>query len=123
MKEQLKSIDIGEYVRSEIRKQISAEVKREIARAVRDQITSMIQTEIDIVLSNPVETNDGWGTKNRYGSFEELYKKELHAKITKSYDMKRAIEAQVKIHVERLYQSTRQEAIGKVVELMTKEMK
>lgn len=102
IKEQIENLDVKNLVQIEIRKLISDDVKREITKSVKDGVKNIIDTEIEICMSKEILTDDGWGKKESYTSFEELFKKQFRAALDSSYEMKRTIENHVKSKTESL---------------------
>ena len=109
IKEQIEQLDIKSMVQYEIKKLISDDVKREITKVTKEEIQRIIKTEIEICMSKGIQTDDGWGKKESYTSFEELFKKHFKAALDSTYEMKRTIENHVKQKTETLVkEQTRQ---------------
>jgi sigma54-dependent transcription regulator len=102
IKEQIMNIDVREMVQSEVRRLISDELKREIAKTTKERITAIIDTEIDIVMSKPVQTDDGWGKKESFQSFEDMFKTHFQKALNDSYGIKTLIGKHVKDECDRL---------------------
>ena len=119
---EIREIDITQIVREEVRKQISGDIAREIAKSVRSGIDQIINTEIEIVLSKGVETDDGWGKKVQYKSFEDLFKEEFQKKLNSNYEMKKMLEKAVQDHVAMLFRQSYDEVSKKVVDGLLKKI-
>ena len=119
LKEQLEQVEITNLVIAEIKNLISTDIRKQITKAVRDQIDILIKDEIDIYLSGPVDTDDGWGKKVYYESFEMLFKKEFNERIKATYDVKRIIEKRVSEQVKSLFTDRYEEVIDKIVSGLT----
>lgn len=117
--QEIRNIDVSEIVRGEVYRQIGDEIKRQIAKAVRDGVDKIVLTEIEIVMSKPVETDDGWGKRAKYASFEELFKKEFREKLDNNWDMKRILEKAVKDRVEELFKKSYADVTKKITDEMT----
>ena len=115
VKEKIEDVDVGSLVRSEIRKELSGDIKRSIKEVMRCEIGDIIRTEIDIVMTTlPISTDDGWGKKEEFVSFEELFKKEFYSRLNSSWEMKKEVSKVVKAHVESLF-NRHEENINKYV--------
>ena len=95
IEEQLSAISIldivNEQVRNLIRDEVIKEAKRSIHKAVRDEVDSVIAREVEIMLSGPVHTDDGWGNKQDYDTFEALFKEVFRKKLNESHEMRRTL--------------------------------
>ena len=120
IEKQIAGIDYEYLVRDEIRRSLTGDIKREIHSVIKNRVEELINLEIDIVLSGKVFTDDGWGKKGQYDSFETLFKSVFHEKLNSSWDMKRLLENKVKERVSALFENKKAEAVEKVVDEMTK---
>lgn len=102
IKDQIEQLDIKQMVQSEIRGLISADVKREITKVTKEEIQQIIKTEIEICMSKGVQTDDGWGRKENYDSFEVLFKKYFREALDNIYEVKRTISDYVKTETNKL---------------------
>jgi len=114
----LKEIDLTDLVREEIREMVRGDVQRQIKEAVKKQVDEIIETEIEIALSAPVHTDDGWGNKGDYPDFEALFKDVFRKKLNATWDMKGVIQKQVEAKVKKLFQDNFKVAIDKIVATM-----
>ena len=102
IKDQIEQLDIKSMVQYEIKKLISDDVKREITKITKEEIQRIIKTEIEICMSKGVQTDDGWGKRENYTSFEELFKKHFKTALDSTYEVKKTIENHVKQTTETL---------------------
>ena len=96
IKDQIEQLDIKSMVQYEIKKLISDDVKRGITKVTKEEIQRIIKTEIEICMSKGVQTDDGWGKKENYTSFEEFFKKHFKTALDSTYEVKKTIENHVK---------------------------
>ena len=120
IQDQISDIDYTYLVRDEIRRSLTADIKREINNVIKNKIEEIIGLEIDIVMSGEVSTDDGWGKKAQFKSFEDLFKTTFSAKLNSSWDVKRMLEQKVKERVAALYENNKAAAVEKIVDEMTK---
>ena len=114
LKDALADIDISQIVRQEIVKLVRSEANSEIKRFVKGAIGQIVENEINSILGEPIETDDGWGKKESYQSFEDLFKKEFRAKMNSSWEMKQAIEKHVKARVASLFDDSLKEVVDRI---------
>lgn len=100
--QKIEEIDVSEMVSNFIQKMISDNVRREIDRQVKEKVSDLIQIEFDIQMKKPIETNDGWGKKEKYDSFEELFRKHFRASMDNTWEVKNKIERMVKDRVDEM---------------------
>lgn len=120
IQDQIADIDYKYLVVDEIRRSLTADIKREIHAVIKTRVEELLNLEIDIVMSGKVFTDDGWGKKNTFNSFEDLFKATLKAKLDSSYDMKRLLEKKVKERVSALFENNKNAVVERVVDEMTK---
>lgn len=101
----LDNIDLSEMVEKEIRNQIHGDVARTIRDCIKNKVDDLIKVEFDIIMRQGIETDDGWGKKESFDSFEDLFKKEFKNKLNESWEMKRTIEKIVKSKLDSLFKN------------------
>jgi len=121
IEDQLQEIDIKAIVIGIVRDQAKSEVFATIKRLTEQEISTIIKKEIEIALSQSLETDDGWGKREKYDSFEDIFRKVFAEKLAASYEVKKTIKKMVEDKVGKLYEQNKQEAIKKVVTELTKE--
>jgi hypothetical protein len=119
IKEQIQNIDINGLVKDEVRRLVSDDIKRELVKITKDQITKIIETEIDICMSKGVQTDDGWGKKNTYPSFEDMFKKTFAERLNASYDMKSTIERHIKDKVDLMVKAETKQLVDALTKTLT----
>lgn len=117
--QRIEEMDLGFYVREEVRVLISKDVRETIQKIIVEEARVMVTTEIDKIMDGPVETDDGWGKKNSYPSFADLFKKEVKAAFSASWDAKRLIEQKTKERVDALIKGEYGRIVEKVVDGLT----
>jgi len=121
IEEQLQNIDIRSIVVQEVRTKISTEIHATIVRLTEQEVTSIIKREIEISLNEPVKTDDGWGNRAEYGSFNVLFRKIFAERLNGCWDMKQMLKKAVEARVTKLYEANKKEAIEKIAKEITKE--
>lgn len=119
LKEKIEEIEIQDIVRNEIKSLISNDVRNAIRDSVRKEVDEIIHEEIKTVLKKPIQTDDGWGKKVSYPSFEELFKAEFAIRMENNWDMKKAIDSAVKERVSLIMNQNMEEIIKKFVDMVT----
>ena len=123
VKNMLLEVDVNKIVRDEVRLAISGDIQRELTKVVRTELEKLIETEIDIALNSPINTNDGWGKKEQYDSFEDLFKGEFKSRLDGTYEMKKTIRGAVEAKVTKLFNEQYKGLIDKFVASITEETK
>lgn len=116
---EMHEIDAPQMARELMRELIRNEVGKVLPELVKNEAASMIQQEIHSFLDGPVNTDDGWGKKETYPSFEDLFKKQFRESMNSTYEVKREIEKQVKARVDALVKQDFSQVIEKIVDQLT----
>jgi hypothetical protein len=103
IQKQLEGVDIQDLVESEIKRLVSDDIRKAISLTVKTHIDRIVKTEIEIAMAGEVLTNDGWGKKNKYESFQALFKELFKKRLDESWDMKKLIENAIKERVDYLF--------------------
>lgn len=119
IKQHLAELDLCSMVQAEIRAIIYEDVKKEVDRYVKEEGQRLIAEAISEYLSQPVETNDGYGRKEVFPSFDDMFKKHFREKMNSTWEVKSTIEKHVKEHVSKLVNARYNEVIEKVVASLT----
>lgn len=114
IQKQLEGIDIQDLVEAEVKRLVSDDIKKAISSTVKAQIDRIVKTEIEIAMSGEVLTNDGWGKKNQYESFEALFKELFKKRLDECWEMKKLIGNAIKERVDSLFKQ-QEEAIKKSI--------
>lgn len=117
---QIENINLEDMVRDAVRNQVKSDICATIKRLTEQEVSEIIKKEVDITLNKPVKTDDGWGKKKDWDSFEQLFKSVFAERLDNSWDMKSLLEKKVKEKVEALIEQNKKEAIDKVVKEITK---
>jgi len=119
IEDQLQNIDIKAIVIGIVRDQAKSEVFATIKRLTEQEVSTIIKKEIEIALSQTLETDDGWGHREKFDSFEDMFRKVFAEKLKASYEIKKTLKKMVEEKVEKLYEQNKKDAIGKVVKELT----
>ncbi len=119
VKERIEDMDLDHVVREAINSLIAKDVKETINKVVKEECLAMVRERITDMLNSPVKTDDGWGNKAEYPSFVDLFKKEMAARMTDSYDVKREIAKQVEARVKSIMDNQYKDVVEKIVNELT----
>lgn len=100
VREQVQEMDMSEIVRQEIRKIIERDVSPEIKKSIGANVAEYVKAEIEMIFQKGVKTDDGWGSKTTYSTFEELFKQTFKKAISSNYEIQRIIENSVKARMD-----------------------
>ena len=108
LKEKIESIDvegiIHEAVSDRVDRQVHAEIRAITEPVVREKIDALIGGQVEEYLSGQVSTDDGWGGKKTYESFEAMFKKLFKERMANNaWGVKKQIETQVKGRIDALF--------------------
>ena len=84
-----------------IREAVNYQLEMEVRQQVKQVISDNIQTAVDATFTGAIMTNDGWGKKENFPSFDDMFKVELK-KALSSYNIAREAQTIVKAQVEKL---------------------
>lgn len=119
VKERIEDMDLDFVVKEIIGGLITKDVKDTINRVVKEECLAMIRERIATMLDGPVSTDDGWGKREEFPSFMDLFKKEMAARMKDSYDVKREIAKQVEARVKSIMDNQYKEVVEKIVNELT----
>lgn len=103
IKQQVEEMDIRGIVKEIIREQITPTAKQEIKEFTKKRVGEMINIEIEEALSKGVSTDDGWGKKESFESFEAMFKIEFKRRLSEEYSIKRTIQGVIEQKVKTLF--------------------
>lgn len=116
---EFESLDLRGLVEDVVRAEIQQSVAMSIVQDTRDLAQSMIREEIRRFLDGNVETDDGWGKKASYDSFEDLFRATFKKSMSDQFKVKREIDQQVKARVDSLVKQDFSKVIEKIVDELT----
>ena len=119
VKERIENMDLDFVVKEIIGSLITKDVRETINKVVKEECLAMIRERIAVILNGPVKTDDGWGKREEYPSFADLFKKEIAARMNDSYDVNREIAKQVESRVKSIMDNQYKEVIEKIVNELT----
>lgn len=120
VRERIDQMDIEYYVRESVRALVSDQVKAAIKPILDQELKIIIQNEIEIIFTTEVTTDDGWGNRVTYSTFEALFKAEFQKKLNDTYQVKRTIEGLVKDRVTALINQEYSTVVETIVDTITK---
>jgi hypothetical protein len=119
VEEQIADIDFTNLCSAIVEKIIRKELFDSIEKAVKSKVDTLIYDGIDDVFNKPVMTDDGWGKREQYGCFEDLFKKVLKEKLEGSWEAKRMLEKAIKERTDALVTTEWKRVIQKIVDELT----
>jgi hypothetical protein len=117
---ELEQMDLKDIIVTEVRRAISEGVAKDIVEKISSVSESLITDEIQKVLAGEVKTNDGWGKKETYPSFEDLFKSKLGDKLKDRYEVGKIIDKKVNERVASLFNQDYNKVIEKIVDEISK---
>jgi len=117
---QISEIDFRGLVAAIAEKIIRRDLFDSIQRAVKEKVDTLIYDGINDVFNKPVLTDDGWGKREQYACFEDLFKKVLKEKLDGSWDAKRVMERAIKDRTDALVKTEWNRVIEKTIDELTK---
>lgn len=117
---ELREVDIGYMVREVVSSFITSEVRKQISVVVSEQAESLVAAQLSALLDGEVTTDDGWGKRKHYESFDALFKETLHNNLNNSYEVKKTIDKQVSSRVDALIKQDLNAVVEKIVDELTK---
>lgn len=116
---ELEDMDLRGIIEDQLRKTVASEAGKQMVGAIKQTAEELIREEITNTLNGKVETNDGWGKKESYPSFEDMFRKTFKAKMDSTYEVKKEIEKLVKARVDLLMKQESDSVIERIVDTLT----
>lgn len=116
VEKEVQDFNFKEIIQAEVRNIIKNGVGKEIIESVSLVAKHMIAEEVRIALDGEVTTDDGWGKKVTYPSFEGLFRAKFRKEMEEKYEVKKEIERQVAQRVASLIKQDYTKVIEKIVD-------
>ena len=88
LKEQIENIDVEQIVKDQVSQAISQRMYSSLENIIKDELRNIIKVEAEkIMFSGPIKTNDGWGKKEEYPSFDEMFKTLFKKSLDSKYEI------------------------------------
>jgi len=120
VRRELEAMDLRSIIDAQICSEIKAVFKEMLKPKCVTSAEALIESEIEKCMDKEVETDDGWGKKNKYESFEMLFRKTIKGKLNGSWEMKRVIENLVKERCASLMKKEYGAVCEKITDELTK---
>jgi len=120
VQDQISEINFSALVGAIAEKIIRKDLMESIKKAVNEKVTTLIYDGINDVFNQPVQTDDGWGKRESYACFNDLFKKVLKEKLDGNWDAKRVMEKAIKERTDALVNTEWNRVIQKTVDEITK---
>lgn len=111
VRQQIEEIDFHQLVRQEIRELISKTVKSDIEKATKEEVKAIIKEEIVLAMKGPVKTDDGWGKKETFESFDDMFKAYFKQCMDSKWEIKEVIARHVKDETSKLVDQKTKEIV------------
>jgi len=102
LKNQIENLDIESLVRYEVQNLVSSTISTEISKITKEELSKIIKSEIAVSMSRGVKTDDGWGKKEEFESFEQLFKTYFTNALNDKYEIQKIIRDYVRTEVTKL---------------------
>lgn len=119
VKDQLEGINFSALAGSIVEKMVRKELRDLINESVKQRVDALVFEGINSVFDEPVSTDDGWGKKESYASFRELFKKVLRERLDGNWEAKRVLEKAIKERTDALVTTEWKRVIQKAVDELT----
>lgn len=115
---QLKDYDfsnqIGEIFRDILRDKLELKVNK--------FINEKLKVEIQNILNGEIDTDDGWGKREHWDSFEAMFKSKFYEKLNNTWRMKEVIGKIVEERLDKLFKEKTKEMTEKIQDMVLDEM-
>jgi histone H3/H4 len=118
----LEQVNIDNILKETIREIVRESIGNELKYSSEKYVNELVKEEIENILKEPVKIDDGWGHKQNYSSFEDLFKDVFKTKINTTWEMQRTIEKVIKDRVEEFMKAKAKEVTEKAVGLVIDEL-
>lgn len=118
VQQELSHMDVPSLIEGEIGKFITKIAEQKMKTAVNEVANSIITEEITKVLDGPVSTDDGWGRREKYDSFDDLVRVTFKKKLDDSYAVKTNIQKWVKERINTLFNNEQSAILKKITDEM-----
>ena len=97
-------------------------IREKLSSKADKLITEKLESEIQNVLNGEINTDDGWGKRKHWDSFEDLFKDKFKEKMDKDWDMRRTIEKTIEERIDQLFKARTKEITEKIQNMVLDEM-
>lgn len=95
---------VSEVIENEITYEVRQVIENKIKAITEEKVREVLNKEIDSILKGEIIINDGWGSRKRYDSFEDMFKKEVKEQLN-NYNFERTIEGQIRKKIENIFKN------------------
>ena len=118
IQERIENMDLTGMARDEIRDFIRRDTANQLKKIIEEEVRGIIKEEIAKVMAGEVKTDDGWGKKESYPCFEDLFKLTFRKKMDESWEAKKEIGQQVNARVDALMRNEMKDVVQKIVDTL-----
>ena len=114
---------IDEYTVDRLAKKVILDkIEEKLGLFTNDYIQKKIDESIDGVLKGEINTDDGWGKKEHYDSFEDMFKQRFNKHLNDTWEIKRVIKDTVEERLNDLFKKKAKEVTSKIQDMVLEEM-
>lgn len=118
--QELDGMDLKGIIVAEVRCMVREGVGKKIVSQISATANSIIEEEVIAALGAAVRTDDGWGKKEAYRSFEDLFRATLKKAMEQKYEIQKLIATKVTERVNSLMKQDYNAVIEKMVDEISK---
>lgn len=97
-------------------------IRKKLEEKAEEYVDKRLKDEIEKVMKEPVHTNDGWGHRSDYESFEDLFKQTFCERMSKDWDIRRTIEKTVEEKTDLLLKKKTKAVTEKIQDMILSEI-
>lgn len=118
---------ISEYIESyafeeDVKEVIHKKVESKLSSKINSYIENKIDEAIDQVLKGEINTDDGWGKREHFNSFEDMFKQRFNKKLNEDWEIRNIISKTVKERLDELFKKKAKEVSTKIQDMVLEEM-
>ncbi len=97
-------------------------IREKLEKKAEEYIDKKIKEEIERVMEEPVHTDDGWGNKRDYETFEDLFKQTFSERMSRDWEIRRIIERTVEEKTDSLLKNKTKAVTEKLQDIILSEI-
>ena len=97
-------------------------IRQKLEEKAEEYVNKRLKEEIEKVMKEPVHTNDGWGHRSDYESFEDLFKQTFSERMNRDWDIRRTIERTVEEKTDQLLKNKTKAVTEKIQDMILAEI-
>lgn len=122
VEEYLERVDFNKIAKEVIRDLLKDKIYSYFDSKSDNVVNAMIVNEIKETLNKPVHIDNGWGRKEDYSSFEDMFKQIFAKQLNSTYQITSIIEKTIRNEIDNIVKTKSKELNGKITDLILNEM-